>query len=247
MKSKGRAAYITFPIGLLKGFQMMKFKEVAAMLTNAMNYALYLNGQRFVDLVQAADVIGIKFNDIDDAYDSGKELYKFYEGNPLVSINTEIVFDFYENEKSESEKLVFAVYCGLRSILGKKKYTKSNNNHLIARSLGFKSFKDLEEKDVPIYWRYKYFSTPNKIRYHLTEKILINEISLNWGMKYYSLRNRGFYFGFNISQESLVLNAEVSRKKNRLLELKKGKEEARQKALKMLASLPTNNRNFTPP
>jgi hypothetical protein len=247
MKNKVKANYVTFPIEMLRGFEYLDFEGVRSLMSGTMNYSLFLLYQKEENIDIVLEILGINYGNLDVAMKDGERLHQEHQGSPLASINKDIIFDFYNNEKSDFEKRVFAVYCGLRSILGKKKYIKSNNSHLIARSLGYKSFKELSGDGIHSYWLDTYFTGKNKIRHHLTDKILNNEISLNWGMKYYSLRSRGFYFGFNISLESLVLHVETLRRSNRLKQLKEERKLAIQNALKTLATLQSNHRNYTPP
>jgi hypothetical protein len=141
----------------------------------------------------------------------------------MVSINKDIVIDFVKNigGKSDFDIAVFLAYCGLRSILGNKTYTKTNNEHLMARMAGYNTYDDYKKSGARIDYFETNFSTVQKIRYQLTQKIIEKELMLKWGLKYYSSNSRGFYFGFNIEFRDLVRGVELSKKTIKVKQLKK--------------------------
>ncbi|MBK6936360.1 MAG: hypothetical protein IPH18_05365 [Chitinophagaceae bacterium] len=56
--------------------------------------------------------------------------------SPKTSINTEMIFDCYKNEKSEFEIVAFLAFAAIRSILQKQSYSKITNEYLIGRMSG---------------------------------------------------------------------------------------------------------------
>ncbi|WP_169704751.1 hypothetical protein [Runella slithyformis] len=139
----------------------------------------------------------------------------------------DIIFDFYKKPKSDFDKAVFCAFCGLRSIIGTKSYVKTNNGLLLARMFGYRSTAEFAVvKQKPAYFK-SHFSTAQKVRYQLTEKIIKRELSLSWGLKYYSNQSKGFYVSFSMDFESLVTHAEKSRKSTLL----KQKEEAQKQII----------------
>lgn len=234
MNDGNEVSYITFPVGLLRGFEKMEFEEVRSMANSAINYAFYLVYKKLECVEESADLIGIKFGNPEKDLEKGKQLFEEYGNCPLVSVNKEIMFQFYKDKKSDFEKLTFATYCGLRSILGNRNSAKTNNYLLIARLLGFNKIEDFENSRYESMWFVSFLSTKNKLRYHLTEKVILNEICLNWGLKYYGERTRGFYFSFKVSQQDLVYYAEKNKKSYKLSIMNADRKKAKLEALKRL-------------
>ncbi len=216
--------YFTFPLAILR----WAFTDISKVCGNAMDYAFYVKYAEVEDIKEAERFLQITFGDKEATLKDGKTLFDKYGQNcTMVSVNKDIVFEFYKNPKTEFEIATFLAFCGLRSILGVKAYTKTNNEHLMARMAGYGTYREFEEAGVDS--DIEYFvslATPQKIRYQLTEKIIRQELCLNWGLKYYSSRNRGFYFSFNIDLVDLILVAEKQRKSNRLKEQKAKEVEA---------------------
>ena len=215
------ARFITFPVALLKN----AFVDIKKVCINAIDFAIYSKAEKYtiysetIDGIEdALDFYGVSLSengDIDKLYKTGKVLHDSFEGlgSPMVSVNKDILFQFMQESKTEFEIGVFCAFCAVRSIIGIDPYKKTTNDFLIARMFGYRSveeFKNLKTK--PDYWQ-KFFSTEQKIRYHLTNKIIVGELESNWSLKYYSSRSRGFYVSFKLDLEILVMEAERRKKK----------------------------------
>lgn len=213
--------YFTFPIALLQG----AFTDMGAVCNKAVNYAVYVRCEDYQETpAEAFNFFGIS-GDPENSHKDGEILHDSLDRPPLVSVHKDIVFDFYKNPKTDFERLVFCAFCAVRSIIGKGQFAKSNNQLLIARMFGFRNFKELEAtKHQPLHYQ-SCFSTPQKVRYHLNEKIIARELCLHWGLKYYSNRTRGFYVSFIMSFEELVIEGE-RRRKSTLIGQKKQQEKA---------------------
>lgn len=204
--------FFTFPVELLRG----AFDDIAGVCSDALNYAIYV---RCKDYNEAPDEAFLFFGltgNANESFARGEELCNSFIRPVLVSVNKAIVFDFMENPKTDFEIAVFCAFCGLRSIIGTKPFAKSNNGLLIARMFGYATTKEFEELQVkPTYFRL-HFSTVQKVRYQLTDKILKNELMLNWGLKYYANQSKGFYVSFSLDLRTLATYVEKARKSNRL-------------------------------
>jgi len=200
--------FFTFPVELLRG----AFTDKKGICSKAIYYALFVRCKDYDESpAEAFEFFGINGNH-DAAIKQGREIYESIRNPPLTSVNTNIILDFLHNPKTDFEIAVFCAFCGLRSINGTKTFVKTNNGLLMARMFGYRSaeeFKTLKQK--PAYYK-AHFSTAQKERYQLTEKIIKSELSLFWGLKYYSIQSKGFYASFSLEFDSLVLHAEKSRK-----------------------------------
>lgn len=224
------ARFFTFPVELLRGaftdirgvcdvcpitglsLKCKPFTDIRGVCYDALAYAIYIRCKGYNETPdEAFEYFGITGN-ADDAFKRGQELYDSFDRPVLVSVNKDIIFDFYQNPKTDFEIAVFCAFCGLRSIIGTKPYVKTNNALLLARMFGYRSLEDFEAlREKPPYY-IAYFSTAQKVRYQLTEKIIKNELSLSWGLKYYSNQSKGFYASFKMEFDALVLHAEKNRK-----------------------------------
>ncbi len=204
--------FFTFPVELLRG----AFTNIAGVCSDAINYAVYSYcNAKDKTPDEAFEFFGISGNS-DAAFTRGEVLYNSFDRPVLVSVNKDVIFDFYKNPKTDFEIAVFCAFCGLRSIIGRKPFAKTNNGLLLARMFGYATAKEFEAlRHKPAYYK-DYFSTTQKVRYQLTEKIIKRELSLSWGLKYYSNHSKGFYVSFSLEFESLVLHAEHSRKSSLL-------------------------------
>ena len=201
--------FMTFPVALLKD----AFTDIKKVCNNAMKYAIYSKAQS-VGVAESFKFFGVSYakaENYESAYQSGKVLYDSFEGSasPMVSVNKDILFQFIQQPKTEFEIAVFCAFCAVRSIIGKKQYAKTNNNFVLARLLGYRSFDEFEiSGGADSAYYQKYFSTDKKLRNNLTDKIIKYSLVLGWGLNYYSGRNRGFYISFELPAKDLKLLAE---------------------------------------
>ena len=232
---KDNVKYLTFPVELLQ----KAFTDVKGVCSKAIDYGIYLVSRGYAHetneleaMQQALDFLGITSTDVKLLHKHGKILYDSFNSPPLVSVNKDISFDYYKNDKTEFDVAVFCAFCGLRSILGRNAYSKSNRSFMIARMFGYRSQKEFEAlPQKPPYYVSK-FSTKNLQDYHLTERIIRNELEIGWGLKYYASNIRGFYFSFKCDIGQLAIYAKSSSKKEVIVNHSKHKKAAIADALK---------------
>ncbi len=204
--------YMTFPIELLKN----AFTDVRGVVSNAMDYAFYVKYKELGSIEDTKQYFGLDgfFSEVlyEPCLNNGEAVFNSFENPPLTSINVSTLYNFLLYEKEEFEIAVFCAFCGLRSIIGTKPYTKTTNEYLMARMFGFRSKDELLRCEPKPEYHQKFLSNPQKIRYQLTEKIIKNELIIDWGLNYYSNRSRGFFVSFKLDFEVLVQIAEKSRK-----------------------------------
>lgn len=215
MREEG--SYFTFPLELLRRAFILKVKGnklsgIEWLCEDAINYTIYV---RCKDYDKTPDEVFKYFRitgNPNAAFERGKQLYDSFTRPVLISVHKSIIFDFFKNPKTDFEIAVFCAFCGLRSIIGGKSYVKTNNGLLMARMFGYATAGEFEKLEIkPTYYNL-HFLTKQKVRYQLTERIIRNELSLYWGLKYYSSQSKGFFISFTLDFEDLVTCVEKKRK-----------------------------------
>ena len=124
--------YFTFPVQLLKG----ALSDIRTTTQNIINYCGYVqaskeNGSEQEKMKKAGVFLGVTWGDGYSTYINGKELFsQIPDRSPMTSVNKRIVFDFFENSKTEFEIISFLAFCAVRSMLQKKPFYKATNEYL---------------------------------------------------------------------------------------------------------------------
>lgn len=210
-----KPVYLTFPIIILKdGLTDIK-KCIGQAMEYCLYYQLYFNQNNSDPLKHASDYLGITFYDIVKSANEGMNLYNSINNNaPKTSINKAMMFDFLKNNKSEFELVCFLAFASLKSIIQQQGFKKITNEYLLNRMSGN------SRSDLPINPLLKKYSN----RYQLDK--IKTELQLNWGLKYYAVKTRGFYASFTMPLNALALHAERKNKKYKLKQLKEKIKEA---------------------
>lgn len=222
--SEKKFVYLTFPMIILKD----GINDIKTSCNDAMYYSLYdkyraNEGENKNDKENAANKLGIKFVNIDKSFIKGKMLFNSINGNsPKTSISREMIFDFYENKKTEFEVVTFLAFAALKSIIQKQGYTKVTNEYLIGRMAG-----NCRKGEPLPDWIFKYNN-----RYQLDK--IKKELQINWGLKLYADHTRGFYVSFKMPLDNLAAYAESKRIKYKEKQLREAKTEAKARALEGL-------------
>jgi hypothetical protein len=176
-------------------------------------------------IIAALKYYNITNGNIEQINQFGEMLYNSIPlKSPKVGIKYEMLNDFYLNDKTEFEIVVFCAFCAVRSFLLFKAYFKATNNYMLIRMAGLNK-KD-EINNLPETLK-KYNN-----RYQLTK--IKNELQENWNLIYYSVYIHGFYVSFDLTLEQLSLEAEKKKIKYIDKKLRTAQGEARKKALKKL-------------
>jgi hypothetical protein len=132
-------------------------------------------------------------------------------------IGKHLAFEFRDNPKTEFEQAQLLAYIAINSIIGTKKYTKTNRKHIVSRMFGYASFSKMSEKELSEIQN-KYLT-----RYHFDRVIL--HLELNWNICTYSNKMRGIYISMKnkFPLDELIALAEKRKQSNRITELKKMK------------------------
>lgn len=211
--------YLNFPIHFLQE------KTMTSTISKAMDFAVYAHslsmeyeGNAFKS---AAGFFNIKFGDLEKAEEEGGRLYNLYQNTPRVGVNLDILWDYYNNDKSEYQIDCFRAYCATRSIIGDKPYCKSNKALIHARMFGYSSAKVLPNKLSAHQLKYTQ-------RYHI-DKVLL-DLQHHWYLKLVSQHSRGLYISYDLSLEDLMVHEETGKKKTKDNQLKDAKAIARANA-----------------
>jgi len=227
--------YFNFPIILLKDF----LSDTPKVMNEIMYYALF-NHTNTLRLGSEEDKIESAYRFFglipgDKKLILGKKLVNSIGfKTPKVGINKDICFDFYENHKTEFEKVCLLAFLAIKSVLGDKAYIKLTNRFWLSRMAG--NAKTCGSDELPK-WLKKYDNE------YQTKKIKI-ELRNNWGLKTYSRYTRGFYVSFILDIDTLIFEAEKRRKSIKEKNYKKLENEALKKALLKLNNIGEANRTL---
>ncbi len=154
---------------------------------------------------------------------------KIHGKDALVSVKTELIMDFYKNDKVVEEYELFSAYCAVKSILGQKKYISTNKQFIALRMLGAKNAKVLKAYyDKPttengekfritaVYDKYlKRYHADKLINTLLSRKFLSSKIGMKGTRKLYLSCNLNFTeLAIAVSQSgSSKINREANKRK----------------------------------
>jgi hypothetical protein len=162
----------------------------------------------------------IDITDMNNCIKNGKKLLNYDEGIPFTSVVTNILINFYDKETyTNFELLQLAAYLGIKSLLGKKSWYKTNKKLVLARAFGYsKPCPDLEGN--PIYEHYQ-------IRYHWEK--LRDALELEWNIIFCSIHARGFYVSSKLTYEQLAKLSHERKISTRVKKLKEYKKSINEK------------------
>jgi hypothetical protein len=221
--------YVNFPIPMLKGLHINSKKFLDnAYEVGIYSYSLTLHGPEEKRYSDALRFFGIRISDFSIRLNKVKDLfYTIPIGSPYVGIERDIVYDYYNNEKSEFDIICLSAFLCIRSILGTKSYCKTNKYLIHARMLGYSTPKDLPSNLTPLEEKYK-------IRWHMDK--VMQELQTDWYLKTISNHQRGMYVSFDLSLDELAAKSEMNKQFTKAKKLKALKKEAIQKAKTQLTS-----------
>jgi hypothetical protein len=155
-----------------------------------------------------------------DAYEWAKEIEKTIPAKTsTVMINNNSLMDFIWKKKTEKEKMRYAVYMGICSIVGEKKYSKTNRDLIFARALGYHSVAEVTDDKL-----WEKYNTRRRIITFLERLELENKIVF-----YTTKTMRGINVGYhgkitftkmveNIQTKKIDDSAEKRRQEKRAIE-----------------------------
>lgn len=218
--------YFNFPIQLLQGF----LEDKQTVLENICYYAVYSHSLtlKYRDIErkikESESFFNVTLQDYKNVLKQGEILVNSIpENSPKVGINLSVFSDFYNNDKTEFEKVTLLGFLAIKSILQKKSYCKITNKFWLSRMAGkAKSINEICELSEPL----------KKYAVHYQLRKIKAELERNWNLK--TVSGRGFNVSFKMSIDALTYEVLKKRKKHKDLEIKKAKEDAKKKALERL-------------
>lgn len=206
--------YFNFPVQLMQGF-MLDYKKV---LDNICDFAVYEHslkleyGTEKEKMESSANFYNLTLGSVKKALYNGKLLYDSIPKNsPYVGLSLPIFWDFYNNHKSEFDKICLLSFLAIKSILGEKPFCKITNLYWLSRMDGKTKSVNSE------------FELSNEIRKYENEyqtSKVKRALSNNWGLVTYSRYTRGFYISFTLTLKQLIFEAEKRRKSTKEKERK---------------------------
>ena len=231
---KNKELYFNAPIQLYSGFMVDKI----SCLNNVSRHARYYHAtkklidgvalERFKAACKYFDIqfVGGSVYDITKAMNEGQKLFETIpENSPKVGISCKVFWKYYNEEKSDFEKICLLGFLAIKSTINTKPYFKINNNLWLGRMDG-------ETKPVSNI----YHLSPQLFKYANEYQLgkIKKELRSNWGLIDYGVNVRGFYVSFQLSLEQLVYEAEKNRKSNKENEHRANVKEAiRQAKIKL--------------
>lgn len=222
--------YFEFPVQLLN--QMMTKKDKC--LDEIADYGIFKFSEQFEygeegSLKHSLKFFGVKVNDFKTFYEKSISLYNSFDNPPTSSINTKIFWDYYQNEKTEFQKICLLAYLSLRSIARNKPYCKITNEFWFSRMAGHVQKVPIEDLPEVI----KKYSTEHYI------KKIKDELKLNWYLVTYAKRTRGFYVTFKLKLDELIYHVEIKKRKAKAKQQKQKEDDAYHRAMQRI------NQTFT--
>jgi hypothetical protein len=151
-------------------------------------------------------------------------------GEPWPMVNVDILFDYLNNNKTQFDHAQLAAYLAIRSVIGKRSRAKTNEDMILARMLGYKTFQHLRDAELD--------PASNAIREKYCTRWWMNKVlgrlQTDWRILIHSFKgSHGLYVGIEskISMDSFILAVETGRHTRKLAALKQQKDAAREKAL----------------
>lgn len=257
MVSKTR--YFSVPIRLLRGL-ISGEKPIREFTSDVVNYSLYYHAKHSLygdegegggynsmetQIKAASDFLHVKIGNIDAVIRKGEQLYNQSKKENYCGINTDIIWDYKNNNKTEYQIALLCAFCATRSIIGKGEYKKTNIKMIVARMFGYNNYPELVS-DTPnitaknvskriLELRRKEIAEREKyLKRYQYDKILF-DLEDKWGLKRYSDHIRGVFISYNLDYNALANINEKSKKSTRINELKKLKEQARIKSKRKTA------------
>lgn len=228
--------YFNFPIQLVEEF-MIDPKKV---LNDISDYVIYKDslrlefGTKLEKMKESASFYNMTLGDNKKGLDNGEMLYNSLPSNPpIVGLNLTIWWDFYQNDKTEFDKICLLAFLGIKSIIGTKTvYKKITNQNLLSRMDG----KANKVND--------YLELSDEVRKYANEyqcKKIKTALRNNWGLITYARYTRGFYVSFKIELKQLIMEAEQRRVSTKEKQYKEREKQALKEVLEQLKATRPNH------
>jgi hypothetical protein len=197
--------YFNFPIPLLRPAH----SNIKTVCQEIMDYAIYkrsrtLTGSPANRIKNLEKYFGITLGNASRSLENGKLLFdSIPDKTAMTGISKELLFDYYKNDKTDFEISLLLSFLAIKSILGKKSYCRITTDYLICRMAGYTSKIEMEE-------------VPESLKKYLTRRKMDSlkmELKKSFGLKIYARFTRGWFVSFELTEEQLIREVEMKRKK----------------------------------
>jgi len=196
--------FFNFPV------QLMRYApDMSAFGNNVMDYCIYkhsltLEGAAEKKMKDAAKYFGVTLGNISRSLRDGRELYDNMPTRPaMTGIGKDLLFEFYKEDKTDVEIATLIAFLAIKSIIGKKSYSRITTEYMLCRMAGYNSKQEC--KQLPDYLlKYSKRRGMDLLKY---------ELQKSYGLKIYARYTRGFFVSFTLTLEELIREVEMKRKK----------------------------------
>jgi len=135
---EGTASYMNFPIALL----WRVFTDVEETLKRVINFVAYKQalklqyGSIYERMDEACAFFGYYISAPDVHIDFAEEIIRCTPTSPYVNVSINVIRDFYFDSKTDFEVACLLGFCAIKSIIGNKKYAKTNKAFILERMFG---------------------------------------------------------------------------------------------------------------
>jgi hypothetical protein len=225
MADRTRQDYLNFPIGLLKGFLESHKRAFAEIIY----YECYTKSQQGEDVALFLESLEIIAENELEYVENGQKLHEESKGQALTGFSIDVFNDFWENPKTEKEKVVLLAYLALKSILGKSTYSKVTALHWLSRMDGKnRAVAFIGELSD----RMQRYSSQHHIQW------IRAELEEHWGLVW--VLSRGWQMSLTLTYEALYEKTQLKRmeKDTKKKEQNEEKKAIREKVDKRLKKSP---------
>lgn len=198
--------FLNFPVSLLKP----AFSSMRQVCDDIINYSCFkhseiLHGSPTKRMTDSAfNHYGIKLGNVSKSFERGKMLYQTTpEKTAMTGISKSLLFEYYQNDKTDFEIALLLSFLAIKSILGKKSYCRITTDYLLCRMAGYTSKSEITE-------------LPANLKIYLTRRKMDSlkiELRNSFGLKIYGRYTRGFFVSFELPIEQLIKEVEMKRKR----------------------------------
>ena len=149
---------------------------------------------------------------------------------PMPNIKVQLMQSISKEDKTTKKIDLFLGYLSVQSILGKRRYFKTNNKHVLARMMGYASIKEIEQIGLE-YFRvekphlfelYHRYTDPKGEVSKYKMKTFFRNLMTNWRVLKGVDNSRGFYVTMQdkmtVDQLAKVIKANKEKSKGKRLE-----------------------------
>ena len=136
-----KSTYVNFPVTLLRN----TFNDLRGTINTIFHYVVYKHAQKdkksdiIKRIKKSTEFFELHFDNMDLLIEEAEMILagKKYDLNVgYVNLDIDILWDHYNNGKSEFDIACFCAYCAIKSIIGNKEYVKTNKSMIVSRMFG---------------------------------------------------------------------------------------------------------------